>query len=105
MEIREAYEKGLKDFADDRETVKELEAIRGNEKEIEDRFYTELSFGTAGMRGVSRGGSFSISMTALHWSGMMLSVPLGTMTSMIAFLIRFRPFCPIALNRYLIGHI
>ena len=52
MEIREAYEKWLKDFADDRETVKELEAIRGNEKEIEDRFYTELSFGTAGMRGV-----------------------------------------------------
>ena len=31
MEIREAYEKWLKDFADDRETVKELEAIRGNE--------------------------------------------------------------------------
>ncbi|WP_418966038.1 phospho-sugar mutase [Cetobacterium sp.] len=30
----------------------ELESIKGNEKEIEDRFYTNLSFGTGGMRGV-----------------------------------------------------
>ena len=30
----------------------ELEAIAGDPKEIEDRFYTGLSFGTAGMRGV-----------------------------------------------------
>jgi phosphoglucomutase len=30
----------------------ELESIAGDPKEIEDRFYTELSFGTAGMRGV-----------------------------------------------------
>ena len=52
MEILERYEQWLKDFADDAETVKELESIRNNEKEIEDRFYTELSFGTAGMRGV-----------------------------------------------------
>ena len=52
MDIREKYEQWLKDFADDQETVKELEAIRDDEKEIEDRFYTELSFGTAGMRGV-----------------------------------------------------
>ena len=52
MNIRENYEQWLKDFADDAETVKELESIRDDEKEIEDRFYTELSFGTAGMRGV-----------------------------------------------------
>jgi len=52
MTIRENYEKWLKDFADDKETVLELESIANDEKEIEDRFYTELSFGTAGMRGV-----------------------------------------------------
>ena len=52
MTIRENYEKWLKDFAADEETVRELEAIRDDEKEVEDRFYTELSFGTAGMRGV-----------------------------------------------------
>lgn len=31
---------------------KELKAIENDEREIEDRFYTELSFGTAGLRGV-----------------------------------------------------
>jgi alpha-phosphoglucomutase (EC 5.4.2.2) len=52
MTIREIYEQWLRDFADDPETISDLESIRDNEKEIEDRFYTELSFGTAGMRGV-----------------------------------------------------
>lgn len=52
MNIRDNYEQWLKDFADDPDTVRELQSIREDEKEIEDRFYTELSFGTAGMRGV-----------------------------------------------------
>ena len=52
MNYREAYEKWLKEFADDKKTIAELTAIAGDEKEIEDRFYTGLSFGTAGMRGV-----------------------------------------------------
>ena len=52
MTIRENYEQWLRDFAGDPDTVRELEAIGNDEKEIEDRFYTELSFGTAGMRGV-----------------------------------------------------
>ena len=52
MTPREAYEQWLKDFADDRETVDELLSIQNDEKEIEDRFYTDLSFGTAGLRGV-----------------------------------------------------
>ncbi len=57
MDIRERYEQWIKDFADDTETVKELESIRDDEKEIEDRFYTELSFGTAGMRGILGAGT------------------------------------------------
>jgi len=52
MGYREEYEKWLTMFKDDAETVEELRSIAGDEKEIEDRFYTELSFGTAGMRGV-----------------------------------------------------
>ena len=52
MTIRENYEQWLRDFAGDPETIRELESIRNDEKEIEDRFYTELNFGTAGMRGV-----------------------------------------------------
>ncbi len=52
MTVKENYEQWVRDFAGDPETAAELESIRGDEKEIEDRFYTELSFGTAGMRGV-----------------------------------------------------
>ena len=36
----------------DPETVRELEAIAGDEDEIRDRFYRTLEFGTAGLRGV-----------------------------------------------------
>lgn len=57
MTYREQYEKWLHDFADDAQTVAELQSLEGNEKEIEDRFYTELSFGTAGMRGVLGAGT------------------------------------------------
>ena len=57
MDIRASYEKWLKDFAADADTVADLKAIEGDEKEIEDRFYTELSFGTAGMRGVLGAGA------------------------------------------------
>ena len=57
MTYRETYEKWLHDFADDAQTVRELQAISDDEREIEDRFYTELSFGTAGMRGVLGAGT------------------------------------------------
>lgn len=52
MGYREEYERWLKQFAADTETVEALRAIADDEKEIEDRFYTELAFGTAGLRGV-----------------------------------------------------
>lgn len=57
MDVQAAYEQWLRDFADDSETVAELESIRSDPAEIEDRFYTELSFGTAGMRGVLGAGT------------------------------------------------
>ncbi|MBQ8128761.1 MAG: phospho-sugar mutase [Clostridia bacterium] len=57
MDYRQEYEKWLREFADDAATVKELQDIAGDEKEIEDRFYTELAFGTAGMRGVLGAGT------------------------------------------------
>ena len=41
----------------DEETAKELYALSGNETEIKDRFYKELEFGTAGLRGVIGAGS------------------------------------------------
>ena len=41
----------------DRETQEELNNIKSNEKEIEDRFYKDLEFGTAGLRGVIAAGT------------------------------------------------
>lgn len=46
------YEEWLNNPSFDEETRNELLSIKDNEKEIEDRFYKELSFGTAGLRGV-----------------------------------------------------
>ena len=57
MDYMKAYEYWLKDPYFDAETKKELEGIRGNEKEIEDRFYKDLEFGTGGLRGVIGAGS------------------------------------------------
>ncbi len=51
-EILKKYEEWLNNPTFDEETRRELEQIKGNEKEIEDRFYKELEFGTAGLRGV-----------------------------------------------------
>ena len=51
------YEKWLNDPCFDNDTKKELEAIKGNNKEIEDRFYKDLEFGTAGLRGVIGAGT------------------------------------------------
>ncbi|HMA59369.1 MAG TPA: phospho-sugar mutase [Halanaerobiales bacterium] len=50
MDFMQRYKKWLKDDYFDEETKKELEAIKDNEKEIEDRFYKDLEFGTGGMR-------------------------------------------------------
>ena len=47
----------LSDAYFDEDTKKELEAIKGDEKEIEDRFYKELEFGTGGLRGVIGAGT------------------------------------------------
>lgn len=57
MTVQESYQQWLKDFAQDADTVADLRAIADDPREIEDRFYTELSFGTAGMRGVLGAGT------------------------------------------------
>ncbi len=55
MDYRAQYDLWLKSA--DEETVKELQAIADNEKEIEDRFYKNLEFGTGGLRGVMGAGT------------------------------------------------
>jgi phosphoglucomutase len=49
---QEKYEKWLQDPAISEKDKQELKKISGNEKEIEDRFYKDLEFGTAGLRGI-----------------------------------------------------
>ena len=57
MDYRREYEKWLSDPTIDDVTKKELESIANNPKEIEDRFYKELEFGTGGLRGVLGAGT------------------------------------------------
>lgn len=57
MNYLESYKKWCESPEFDEETKKELLAIRDNEKEIEDRFYKELEFGTAGLRGIIGAGT------------------------------------------------
>ena len=57
MDYRAMYEKWCTDSYFDEATKAELAAIAGNEKEIEDRFYRTLEFGTAGLRGVIGAGT------------------------------------------------
>ena len=52
MSYMAIYEEWLSNPYFDEATKKELESIRGDEKEIKERFYTELEFGTGGLRGI-----------------------------------------------------
>lgn len=57
MEYLEEYKRWCEGKEFDEETKKELLEIKDDEKEIEDRFYKELEFGTAGLRGVIGAGT------------------------------------------------
>ena len=52
MNYKEEYQRWCEDSSFDEETKKELLSIKDDEEEIKDRFYKELEFGTAGLRGV-----------------------------------------------------
>ena len=52
MNYLEEYKRWCEDPSFDEETKKELLEIKNNEEEIKDRFYKELEFGTAGLRGI-----------------------------------------------------
>ena len=52
MNYKEKYEQWLNSESIDKEDREELLSIKDNEKEIDERFYTDLAFGTGGMRGI-----------------------------------------------------
>ncbi len=57
MDYKQVYEEWLSNPYFDEDTKAELKAIAGDENEIKERFYTELAFGTAGLRGVIGAGT------------------------------------------------
>lgn len=57
MDYKEKYNEWCNNPLFDEETKKELQSISGNEAEIQDRFYKDLEFGTAGLRGVIGAGT------------------------------------------------
>jgi len=57
LNYQERLEAWLRDPYFDEETRQELEAIKDDEKEKEDRFYKDLEFGTAGLRGIIGAGT------------------------------------------------
>ena len=57
MDYLKEYQRWLESDEFDEETKEELLSIKENEKEIEDRFYKELEFGTAGLRGIIGAGT------------------------------------------------
>ena len=57
MDYLEEYKKWCESPEFDEETKKELLDIKDNKEEIEDRFYKELEFGTAGLRGIIGAGT------------------------------------------------
>ncbi|MBQ5810133.1 MAG: phospho-sugar mutase, partial [Clostridia bacterium] len=57
MNTQQLYELWLKSAVADKDLIPELEAAKGNNDDIYDRFYKELEFGTGGLRGVIGAGT------------------------------------------------
>ena len=57
MSYRDRYEQWIAELPADDPMREELIAIRDNDEEIRERFYTEIEFGTAGLRGIRGAGT------------------------------------------------
>ena len=68
MNYRQEYEKWLASPALSEEERAELKAIANDEKEIENRFYGPLEFGTAGLRGTMYVGLHNMNRHVIRWA-------------------------------------
>ena len=68
MDYMREYEKWLASPALTPEEHAELESIRGDEKEIRERFYGPLEFGTAGLRGTMKVGLHQMNIHVIRWA-------------------------------------
>ena len=68
MDYMREYEKWLASPALTPEEHAELESICGDEKEIRERFYGPLEFGTAGLRGTMKVGLHQMNVHVIRWA-------------------------------------
>ena len=66
MGYKEQYAFWLEDSYFDAQTKNELQAIKDDENENEDRFYKELAFGTGGLRGVIGAGTNRMNISTVR---------------------------------------
>ena len=88
MDMMQEYQKWVALSAGDEHLSAELKAIKNDPRAIEDRFYTELSFGTGGMRGVMGAGInrinvFTIRRAAAGLADELLSHPVPLHKSVV----------------------
>ena len=57
MDINTIYNVWCEKATEDKDLIEELKSIKGNEEEIYEKFYKNLEFGTAGLRGVIGAGT------------------------------------------------
>ena len=68
MSYMQEYEKWLASPALNEQEHAELESIRDDEKEIRERFYGPLEFGTAGLRGTMKVGLHQMNIHVIRWA-------------------------------------
>ena len=68
MSYMQEYEKWLTSPALNEQEHAELESIRDDEKEIRERFYGPLEFGTAGLRGTMKVGLHQMNIHVIRWA-------------------------------------
>ena len=68
LDYKKEYRRWLTSDALSTEEKAELQAISGDEKEIESRFYGPLEFGTAGLRGTMKVGLHQMNLHVIRWA-------------------------------------
>lgn len=68
LDYKREYERWLASDALNADEKAELQAIAGDEKEIESRFYGPLEFGTAGLRGTMKVGLHQMNVHVIRWA-------------------------------------
>lgn len=68
MNINELYSLWLKNAVEDKDLIAELESIKDDENAIYDRFYRELEFGTAGLRGIIGAGTNRMNIYVVRYA-------------------------------------